>query len=249
MRDKHNHSISAPRETWRMFNRIFSRYDAVNRILSLGMDTRWRDRLAGKVSLPPGGRVLDLATGTADLLLAISRRSPVSLKLYGLDMAENMLFIARDKSRKRASGQAVSFLKADGMRLPFSADTFAAVTMAFGIRNMPDPQITLNEIFRVLKPGGGVFILEFSLPDNAFIRPAALLYLRAVVPAVGGFCSGDIAAYRYLSRSIEGFPHGENFCRWMRATGFSGIKIDPLFWGMASIYQAEKPAAFRKEGA
>ena len=235
-------------ETWRIFERIFSRYDAVNRILSLGMDNRWRNRLAEKVNCPADGRILDLATGTADVLLAISRRSTVPLKLYGLDMAENMLRVARVKFGRQGSAQPVCFVKADCMRLPFPADTFDTATMAFGIRNMPDPLISLQEIFRVLKPGGCVLILEFSLPDHPLIRPAALLYLRAVVPGLGGLCSGDREAYRYLSRSVEGFPSGESFCQWLRAAGFEGIRIDPILWGMSSIYQAQKPDVSREVG-
>jgi demethylmenaquinone methyltransferase/2-methoxy-6-polyprenyl-1,4-benzoquinol methylase len=223
-----------------MFERISSRYDAVNRILSLGLDLRWRGRLAEKVSCPSHGRILDLATGTGDVLWAISRRSAVPLKLYGLDRAENMLRLAQKKSGRHSSGQQVCLLKADAMRLPFQTGTFDAVTMAFGIRNVLSPVRSLQEMFRVLKPGGRVFILEFSLPANSFIRPAALLYLRFIVPWLGGLCSEDREAYRYLSRSVEGFPCGENFCQWLRMAGFVDIDIDSILWGMSSLYLAQK---------
>ncbi len=233
-------------ESWPMFERIASRYDAVNRILSLGMDRSWRRRLAGKVNGLTGGRILDVATGTGDVLMELARHSAAPLKLYGLDQAESMLQIAREKSR-RFSCRHVDFLKADALHLPFSADIFDAVTMGFGIRNMPDPPGVLQEIARVLKPGGRVFILEFSLPANRLIRRAALLYLRGVVPVVGGFFSGNVKAYRYLTRSVEYFPCGDNFCRWLRQNEFVNITTDSVLWGMASIYSAQKPGTIRPD--
>lgn len=232
-----------PQESWRLFERIASRYDAVNRMLSLGMDLSWRRRLAGKVKGLPGGRILDVATGTGDVLREISRCcGAVPVKLYGLDRAESMLRLAREKSR-RFSCRHVAFLKADALRLPFPSDIFDAVTLGFGIRNMPDPPGVLREITRVLKPGSRVFILEFSLPTNIFIRQAALLYLRVAVPVIGGFFSGHIKAYRYLTRSVEHFPYGDGFCQWLRQVGFSDIRTDSVLWGMASIYSAQKPVA------
>lgn len=235
-------------ESWPMFERIASRYDAVNRILSLGMDRSWRRRLAGKVIGLTGGRILDVATGTGDVLWEIACHSAAPFQLYGLDRAENMLRLARDKSRRFFS-RHVDFLKADALHLPFPADIFDAVTMGFGIRNMPDPPGVLQEIARVLKPGGRVFILEFSLPANRLIRRAALLYLRGVVPVVGGFFSGNIKAYRYLTRSVEHFPCGDNFCRWLRQSGFSDIRTEPILWGMSSIYSAQKPGTIQQDSA
>jgi len=230
--------------SWPMFERIASRYDAVNRILSLGMDRSWRRRLAGKVTGLTGGRILDVATGTGDVLGEIACQSAAPFQLFGLDRAENMLRLAREKSR-RFFPHHVDFLKADALHLPFPADIFDAVTMGFGIRNMPDPPGVLQEIARVLKPGGRVFILEFSLPANSLIRRAALLYLRGVVPVVGGFLSGNIKAYRYLTRSVEQFPCVDNFCRWLRQKEFMHITTDSVLWGMASIYSAQKPGTLR----
>ncbi len=237
-----------PQESWPMFERISSRYDAVNRILSLGMDRSWRRRLAGKVTGLTSGRILDVATGTGDILREIARHGAAPFKLYGLDRAESMLRLAREKF-SCLSSRHVLFLKADAMHLPFPSDIFDAVTMGFGIRNMPDPSGVLREIARVLQPGGRVFILEFSLPANKWIRLAALLYLRGVVPVVGGFFSGNIKAYRYLTRSVEHFPCGDDFCQWLRQSGFSDIRTEPILWGMSSIYSAQKPGTIQQDSA
>ncbi len=226
-------------ESWRMFDEISSRYDLLNRLLSFGLDLSWRRKISRFLGRKPGQRLLDLATGTADVLLTLANHPHIQ-KGVGVDLADQMLALGEAKIRKRRLGHRLSLQQGDIQRLPFSNESFDVATIAFGIRNVPDPQKVLKEMFRVLKKEGRALILEFSLPANRWVRFFHLFYLRNIVPAVGFIFSGRRAAYRYLNQTIEDFPFGEAFCRMMRETGFQQVKAHPLSFGVATIYQGDK---------
>lgn len=230
-------------DSWRMFDEISPRYDLLNRLLSFGLDAVWRRQLhwflrgvGDSLACP----LLDLATGTADVLLTLMRRNRNIQEAVGIDLSDKMLALGRKKiARANLSGK-ITLTHGDASRIPFEVNRFNTVTMAFGIRNVEDPAQVLREMHRVLKPGGRALILEFSLPSNNILRGLHLFYLRTIVPAVGGLVSGHSEAYRYLNRTIEAFPSGEDFCRLMRQAGFSAVKANPLCGGIATIYTGEK---------
>jgi len=223
-----------------MFDRIAGRYDLLNHLLSVGLDRRWRARVSQL--LPPGDslHVLDLACGTGDQLIALTASGRVT-RGVGLDLAEQMLAIGREKINQGGLEQILNLQTGDAENLPFDQSSFDAVTIAFGIRNMTNTKRTLDEMLRVLKPKGRALILEFSLPQRRIVRGPYLFYLRHVLPRLGSIISGDSAAYRYLNETIETFPHGEAFCQIMRDTGFTGVTFIPLTMGIVSIYQGDKP--------
>lgn len=223
-------------ESWRMFNRIAHRYDLLNRLLSCGQDIRWRNRLATMVPNQSVTEVLDLATGTGDLLLTLAR-STEGVRGFGLDMAADMLSIARQKIKKAQMEHRLALVRADGIALPFADQSFHLTTIAFGIRNIPDYETAVREMRRVLLPGGRALILEFSLPSNRLLRASYLLYFRHVLPRIGAIVSGDRFAYRYLNQTVETFPYGDEFAELMRGAGFSEVRQHSLTFGVATIYE------------
>lgn len=227
-------------EVWKMFDRIAHRYDLLNRLLSLWQDVRWRNRVAKHLPARDEQHILDLATGTGDLLISIFKHSKRVKSGIGIDMAEKMLEFGRPKLKKRGLDQAITLQTGDATEIPFPADRFDAVTISFGIRNVTDVSRALGEMKRVLKGGGKAIILEFSLPGNALMRSLYLFYFRKVLPRIGGLISGDSFAYRYLNETVETFPYGEAFCDLMRQAGFHQVKMTPLTFGIATIYEGEK---------
>jgi len=232
----------AKAESWKMFNRIAGTYDLLNHLLSLGIDQRWRTRLAGQ--LPAGNdlALLDLATGTGDQLISIlqGNQGDRIQRAVGLDPAGEMLAHGRDKLRAAKLEARAALQLGDAQSLPFPDASFDAVTISFGIRNVPDAPLALREMARVLKPGGRLLVLEFSLPANAAARAFYLAYFRHVLPTIGGLISGQGAAYRYLNETVEAFPYGTAFCEWLRAAGFARTEMHPLTWGIATLYVADK---------
>ena len=226
-------------DVWRMFDRIAPTYDLVNRLLSFNLDVSWRRRV--ETHLPPGeGLVLlDLATGTGDQVIALSRTGRFK-EAVGADMSQEMLAIGRQKVAAGGLSDLISMEVGDATALPFEDGRFDAVTISFGIRNVVHVDRALAEMRRVLRPGGRAIILEFSLPASPVVRLGHLLYLRWVLPLVGGLVSGDWKAYRYLNTTIEAFPYGEAFCKMMRDAGFSRAEADPVSFGIATIYIGER---------
>ena len=224
----------------RMFDRIAATYDFLNHLLSLGRDFSWRRKAVRQLDASRDLDVLDLATGTGDMLITLFRERPNITGATGLDISENMLAGCREKLRKRGLVDRARLLCADASKMPFADGTFDAVTMAFGIRNTADAAVTLGEIHRVLKPGGAALILEFSLPACPVVRWFYLRYLRLVVPFVGARVSGDRHAYRYLDKSIEDFQQPAEFCRLMQEASFHEVSVTPLTFGVASIYRGVK---------
>ena len=217
-----------------MFNTIAGRYDAVNRVLSFGMDVGWRRRVAKAVSAAQATHVLDVATGTGDLLIEIARNG--STRAVGLDPAVNMLELAREKVKKAGVSEQTELVVGSAEALPFPDASFDAVTIAFGIRNASDMDAALREMRRVLKPAGSLFVLEFSTPTSPIVRFGWRIYLRHILPRIGGAISGDFAAYRYLNRTIESFPSGEAFLAHLTRVGFAKTARASLCLGSVSLY-------------
>ncbi|MBN1482246.1 ubiquinone/menaquinone biosynthesis methyltransferase [candidate division KSB1 bacterium] len=224
------------KQTWKMFNRIAWRYDLLNRMLSFRRDVIWRKKCARLVPRNRALTVLDLATGTGDLLLEILKARPNIKMGIGIDPAMGMLSIAR---RKTSPSRAV-LLQGDAQKMSFKTEAMDITTMAFGIRNISDVDMALREMYRVLVFGGKALILEFSLPNQTFIRKAYLLYFRYILPRLGGLISGDRAAYHYLNQTVENFPYGETFCRRMIDAGFVDVTGLPLTFGIVTLYSGTK---------
>lgn len=235
-------SASAPSavHSWKMFDRIAFRYDLLNRLLSFRQDVGWRKQMARRLPAGDALRILDLATGTCDVLLGLYRYSGRVAKGVGLDMSANMLAHGSRKIAEQGLTDCMSLVRADAETIAARDDTFDATTIAFGIRNVPDVVRALAEMRRVLRPGGRALVLEFSLPSNVVMRTIYLLYFRHVLPFVGGMISGDRTAYRYLNESVEQFPYGEAFCELMRNAGYRNVQATPMTFGIATLYEGEK---------
>lgn len=231
-----NEPGSKKEQVTQMFNRISGSYDLLNRMLSLGIDVRWRKVLVGKLRLAQPSRVLDVATGTADLALAIAEALPAA-HVTGLDIAEEMLVIGRTKIEKRGLANRIQLETGDAERLPYPDGSFDAITVAFGVRNFEDLGQGLGEMYRVLKPGGRLFVLEFSQPKGWLFRPIFQLYFKYLLPLVGRLTSKDARAYQYLFESVQAFPEGETFLELMRNKGFEQTGWTSLTFGTCAIYE------------
>ncbi len=222
---------------WLMFDKIAHRYDILNRVLSLGRDITWRKELGQHIPESTFTRILDIATGTADIPLMLAANKSAEL-IVGVDRSLEMLKIGHAKAKDTQS--EFKLLPADGMALPFSKGSFNVTTISFGIRNMQDIDLALKEMHRVLSFKGKALILEFALPSNPIIRKAYLFYFRNILPVLGGMISGDIPAYRYLNQSVETFPYGKQFCQKMEQAGFVQVGFKALTFGICSLYWGEK---------
>jgi demethylmenaquinone methyltransferase/2-methoxy-6-polyprenyl-1,4-benzoquinol methylase len=222
-----------------MFNRIAPRYDVLNRTLSFGQDMLWRKRVAKAVAKHKVTSYLDVATGTGDLLFDVVAKLPRVARAVGLDPASAMLARARAKAAQSIL-VTPEFVLGDALTLPFEDDSFDAVTVGFGLRNMASLDGALREMRRVLKPGGRLYVLEFSLPRRRWVRWPYMLYFRHLLPTIGGVVSGDALAYRYLNKSVESFPHGDAMAQILRGADFRNVSTQELTLGIASLYVGEK---------
>ena len=227
-------------KNWKMFDDIAGRYDFLNRLLSLGQDMRWRKALKQFLPDSDGQIILDLATGTADVLIALTWNNPKIHRAFGVDLSVKMLEIGQKKIMAWHLDDRLMLRHGDAQALSFQNETFDCVSIAFGIRNIPDLRLALLEMYRVTKKGGRVLILEFSKPDNPVLKAGHWFYLQVVVPLVGALLSGNFKAYRYLTRTIQTFPYGERFCKILKQMGFVNIQSHPLMGGLATIYVAQK---------
>ncbi len=223
-----------------MFDRIAFRYDLLNRLLSFRQDVAWRKRLCAHLPERSNQRILDLATGTGDVLLALYRGSPKVVGGVGLDMSANMLRFGNKKVKDAGLTDHLAMMRSDACAIGSADAAFDAASISFGIRNVPDVPLALREIRRILKPGGRALILEFSLPKNRAFRTLYLFYFRHILPFIGGLISGDREAYRYLNASVESFPYGEDFLKLLRDAGFSNVQALPLSMGIATLYLGDK---------
>jgi len=227
-----------------IFAGVAPRYDLLNRLLSLGCDVLWRKATARRTKLFQTNRILDVATGTGDLALSLTQAQPRAL-VVGSDFTRPMLELARKKIEARDLARQITLVLADGLNLPFPDQSFDTVTIAFGIRNMPDRKKALQELKRVLVPGGRVLILELTFSPSASLKRFYRAYLTGLLPRLGGLVSGRGEAYEYLSGSILDFPQPEEFRELMIDSGFQGSGFRLFTFGAAALHWGERPAATR----
>ncbi len=218
-----------------MFSSIAPRYDFLNRLLSMGVDRRWR-RLAAAETVPStGGRFLDVATGTADMALEISRQKGAGASVTGVDLSVEMMRVGRKKRDRAGPSFRVAFLRAPGESLPFRDGVFDSACVAFGIRNVVDRGRGLREMCRVVRPGGRVVVLEFSTPTGAIFGTLYRFYFKSVLPRIGGiFSRGSV--YAYLPESVLAFPEPRAFAGMMQAAGCASVTHRPLTFGIVTLY-------------
>jgi demethylmenaquinone methyltransferase/2-methoxy-6-polyprenyl-1,4-benzoquinol methylase len=229
---------SKKEEVEEMFDNIAHRYDFLNRLLSLGIDRSWRKKAVKFIGEIKPKIVLDVATGTGDF--AFETLSIAPEKVIGYDISEGMLSYGRQKAAATGTAHIVEFVKGDSEKINFEDNKFDAITVGFGVRNFEYLEEGLAEIFRVLKPGGRLAILEVSLPTNAFVRFFYDLYFSYVLPLVGRIFSRDVRAYTYLPESVKAFPQGNAFVQILQNAGFAHVHWKPLTLGTCALYTAEK---------
>ena len=227
------------------FARIYKRYDLANTILSGGRDATWRKNAVSllnqtsRIKNPASSLYLDLCTGTGRLAYETSKR--FGSQVVGLDFSEEMLRWGMGNHFRNTNHESrVTCFLGDAQTLPFENDFFDGVTIGFGIRNIPDVQTALSEMYRVVKPGGRAIILEFSRPESFLIKPFYHFYLRNLLPWIGGFIAGEKSPYDYLARTIWDFPIYEEFLDLMKEVGWSEVKYSPLTFGIVTVYSGRK---------
>lgn len=220
---------SAASSIGELFDSVAPRYDFLNHLLSGGSDWRWREKVASAVARRSPKRLLDLATGSGDLLRLLERRIPTLEETWGVDLSPSMLAVARAKGLRR-------LLQADALNLPFPDGSFDVVTVAFGLRNFADRLRGLAEMRRVLRPGGSVFILEFSRP-RAWLAPAYFFYLQRILPEIARLFGAPREAYRYLASSIAAFPGAEELAEEMARAGFAGVRFQRWTGGVVALHE------------
>jgi demethylmenaquinone methyltransferase/2-methoxy-6-polyprenyl-1,4-benzoquinol methylase len=223
-----------------MFSSIAGKYDLLNRLFSLGTDVRWRRELASEIPEGSDHPILDVATGTADVALTLQERCSGNRLIVGVDFTLPMLQVGAVKTMDRGA-QKVKLTAGDAYALPFLPNTFGAVTISFGLRNLAHRVDGLKEMARVLVPGGRVIVLEFSPMDRRLIGPLFRFYFHRVMPFIGGIISGDRGAYRYLPDSVDQFPDPLRLGHEMIEAGFTDVKYRALTMGIAYLHVGEKP--------
>ena len=222
-----------------MFDSIARRYDLMNAVMTFGLYRRWRDKIFNRhLSLPESPKILDIATGTGDLAIKAAEVIP-NAEITGIDLSEGMLSVAREKVGRKGI-KDVEFLQADCLHLPFGDEVFDVITVAYGVRNFESLLAGYKEMFRVLKPGGKLFVIELSCPENRILRAGYNLYSKGLIPIVGNLVSGDSRAYSYLPESIAACPQREDMCALMRKAGFSGTSFRTMTFGVVSLYEASR---------
>ncbi len=222
-----------------MFDSIAPRYDFLNRLLSFGIDRKWRRFAVKQIWCGANGRVLDVATGTGDVALEIARQTPGEVTIVGIDFAKEMVELGKEKIRCSRYGERITMEIAPCEAIPFPEGTFDSATIAFGIRNVVDRLQGLKEMCRVLKKGGRVVILEFSTPQSKLFKKLYYFYFLRVLPVIGGLFS-KFNAYKYLPDSVLEFPSREEFKALMAAAGFKNPQHHDLTGGIATVYVGEK---------
>lgn len=218
-----------------MFGAIARRYDLMNRLMTAGLDRRWRRAAAGAADLPPAQPALDVCCGTGDLVLALARRYPAS-RVTGLDFSEEMLELAHGKAERVGLVGRLEFVRGDLLALPFADDSFAATTVAFGVRNVADLPRAFAEMARVTRPGGRVVCLEITSPPGGLGRRFHELWFDRLVPALGRLVAEEGSAYSYLPASVRAFPSAEGLSRVMVEAGLSGVHFVRFGFGIIAMH-------------
>ena len=227
------------RRSWQMFDQISATYDFLNHVLSFGLDRLWRQRVIKYMPSKDKIKLIDIATGTGDLVIMLAKDNRVQ-EACGIDLSEKMLTRCEKKIRKKKLDKRIYLRRYDAQKTPFTKDQFDMASIAFGMRNIPDTLKALKETNRILKKNGVIIILELTIPENATIRSFYLLYFRFVLPVLGGLISGNISAYRYLNKTVEDFPQGNDFCKLLMEAGFGKSKYETYSMGIVTLYYAEK---------
>ncbi len=222
-------------EVEQMFDAIAPKYDLLNRVLSMGIDQQWRKQAVRMLRREKPRRILDVATGTADLALQAMTLEPE--QVVGVDIAEEMLAVGREKIAEAGLSDRITLQRGDAENLPFADASFDAVLVAFGVRNFQHLDAGLREMRRVLRPGGVLVVLEFSKPRAFPIKQGYHFYSRYILPRIGRAVSKDSGAYEYLPASVAAFPDGDAFLMRMRAAGYHDLTQQPLTFGIASLYR------------
>ncbi len=233
-----NSELGKKEQVTQMFDTISGNYDGLNRVISFGIDVKWRKKVVELIGAQQPKRVLDIATGTADLAI-LSAQIP-SAKIVGLDLSAGMLEVGRKKIQEANLSDRIDLVLGDSEQLPFEDNSFDAITVAFGIRNFDNLERGLAEILRVLRPGGIFVILETSNPTRFPFKQGYYLYSKFVLPLIGRIFSKDTAAYGYLSESAAAFPFGERLNNILRKIGFINVDAKAQTLGVATIYTASK---------
>ncbi|NJB36050.1 MULTISPECIES: bifunctional demethylmenaquinone methyltransferase/2-methoxy-6-polyprenyl-1,4-benzoquinol methylase UbiE [Flavobacteriaceae] len=221
-----------------MFDTISDNYDGLNRVISLGIDVKWRKKVVAIVAQKQPNTVLDIATGTGDLAINLTKTG--ATKVIGLDISPGMLSVGKQKIKQKNLDNTIEMVLGDSEALPFKDDSFDAITVAFGVRNFENLEKGLKEILRVLKPGGSFVVLETSVPTKFPFKQGYKVYTKYFLPTIGKLFSKDRVAYSYLSESAAAFPFGEAFNNILRKIGFIGVENKPQTLGVATIYVASK---------
>lgn len=222
----------------KMFDRISGRYDFLNHFLSLGIDIGWRKKAIRELESINPRKLLDVATGTGDFAIQALSLDPE--KIIGVDISEGMLEVGRKKMRERKVDGRIEMKSGDSENLPFSDNTFDAVIVGFGVRNFENLERGLAEMFRVVRPGGKVVILEFSKPRSFPFKQIYNFYFKYILPKIGRWISSDTEAYTYLPESVEAFPDGEKFLGILDRLGYKNTSCKPLTFGISSLYIGSK---------
>ncbi len=221
-----------------MFDNISGNYDFLNHFLSLGIDIQWRKKVLKIVQQTNPEIILDIATGTGDLAILLSKAYPK--KIIGLDLSNGMLAVGRRKVAEKGLAHLIEMVQGDSENLPFEDNYFDVITVSFGVRNFENLHKGLSEIYRVLKPGGTFIVLEFSQPTQFPMKQIFGIYSKYMLPLIGKLISKDKSAYTYLPESVAAFPFGEDFNAILRNLNYTNVSNKALTFGIASIYKAQK---------
>ena len=233
----YNSDTSKKSQVEDMFDNIAPKYDLLNHVLSMKIDVLWRNKLVKWMNAEQPKNVLDVATGTGDLAIAVQKGTQA--EVTGLDLSQNMLNVGIDKIKKQQLDNKIKMLKGDAENLPFEDNKFDAVCVAFGVRNFENLEKGLAELRRVVKPEKSIFILEFSKVEG-LLGPAYMFYFKNILPQIGRLISKDNRAYTYLPDSVNVFPYGEKMKQILLDTGFRNVEYKKLSMGIATIYKATK---------
>lgn len=230
--------LSKKEQVEQMFDNISGKYDLLNRILSMGIDVRWRKKVVQSVKKSNPKTVLDIATGTGDLAIQIAKSTQA--KITGFDLSAGMLEVGKKKISKENLEDRIEMIQGDAENMPFEDNAFDVITVAFGVRNFENLKKGLDEIYRVLRPGGKFIILEFSQPESFPMKQLYAFYSKNILPKIGKQISKDESAYTYLPESVKAFPYGEEMKKNLKNSNFSKSSDKKLTFGIASIYESLK---------
>ncbi|MEM6515914.1 MAG: bifunctional demethylmenaquinone methyltransferase/2-methoxy-6-polyprenyl-1,4-benzoquinol methylase UbiE [Bacteroidota bacterium] len=230
--------LNKKEQVTQMFDNISKEYDGLNRVISFGVDIKWRNKVVNMVAAKQPDTILDIATGTGDLAISLAKTK--ASKIVGLDISDGMLEVGRQKIRSKTLDNLIDMVIGDSENLPFEDNSFDAITVAFGIRNFENLEKGLSEILRVLKTSGTFVILETSVPTKTPFKQGYNFYSKNILPNIGKLFSKDRSAYAYLSESASVFPYGEELNNILRKIGFINVNDLPQTFGVATIYSASK---------